>query len=96
MSDEFIPPDISPRGHQHAGFVGLSGSRPPAFGARIQFYFGPLLGLPANLGFDELPGNLVTEGARQRLQIGKPGFVREATGIDLSSQFPGNLAQPDA
>jgi len=36
-----------------------------------QFFLGPVLGLPADLGLDELSGDLIPEGAGDRLQLGE-------------------------
>jgi hypothetical protein len=52
--------------------------------------------LPADLGLDELPSDLIAEGARDRLQLGELGLTREAIGIDRAPQFPGDLTQPNA
>jgi hypothetical protein len=36
---------------------------------------GPVLGLPADLGFDELAGDLIAEGGGDRLQLGELGVT---------------------
>jgi hypothetical protein len=48
------------------------------------------------LGLDELPSDLIAEGARERLHLGELGVPRQAIGIDRSPQFPGDLTQPNA
>jgi hypothetical protein len=62
----------------------------------VQLLLRPLLGLPAHLGLDELPGDLIAEGAGDRLQLRELRVIGQAIGIDLSPQFPGHLTEPNA
>ena len=59
-----VPTDIPLRGRHHAGLVGSLGGRAPATGAIAQLLLRPLLGLPAHLGLNELPRDLIAEGSR--------------------------------
>jgi hypothetical protein len=61
--------------------------------AFAQFLLRPVLGLPTNLVLDELPGHLIAEGTGDLLQLGELGTMRQAIGVKLSPQFPGNLTQ---
>jgi hypothetical protein len=40
-----------------------------------EFFLGPVLGLPSDLGLDELPSDLVPKGAGDRLQLGELGVT---------------------
>src|SRR6185437_8630990 len=96
IADAFVPTDIPLCGRQHAGLVGGLDGRSSALGALAQLRVGPVLSLPADLGLDELSGDLITEGAGDRLQLRELGVMGKAIGVDLSPQFPGHLAQPNA
>ena len=88
-----LPGDLAPRGRQHAGLVrGLVGW-PPADRTVPELLLGPVLGLLLNVGLDQLPSDLVAQGAGERLELREGSALGQAVGVDLPSELPSDLGQ---
>jgi hypothetical protein len=58
-----------------------------------QFLLRPVVRLLLNVNLDQLPGHLVTQCPGDSFQLRELDASREASGIKLSREFPGELAQ---
>ena len=81
MGDALCPGHVSPRGREHAGFVGGLSGRPAADRAFAQFFLKPVVGLFLDVHLDELPGHLVAQRPGDGFQLRELGASRKAVGV---------------